>query len=228
MTPALEPLFDPDADFAALAAASGSFLRDQGLGPLADALPHIPSDAGLPGPEFPFRLVLPPTSLQAVHVAAMVQALAATPLKGIDEAEQYTEPYAPSPQELAAIENRARPCGAYLLSLDPEDFAQDRRGLTAPAVRKWLEAAGCHSLTALEYLILQRIFLDHYGDHRFDYYGASVDDTRWMWLPDSVLGDTTFMGYWNPGRSRVELSACKTGSKNPRKGVYVTRILPLP
>jgi hypothetical protein len=204
--------------------ASSEFLRSLGLDELAQAVPATAVDSDT-GDGFSFRFGFPPLAAQRATATALVAATAGSPLGGLPPNEQYTEPYAPSAEELAGMEHSNRPDGAYLLHLRPEGVADETRGLTAPAVRKALAPWGGTSLTALEYLVLQRVFATAYGDHRFDYYGSEVGDTQWMWLPDTTLGDKTFMAYWNPRQSRVELTACRTGSKNPRKGAHPTRIV---
>lgn len=233
MSEAYDDLFDPGASVERVATASERFFEDHSLSDLAAEI-QAKDEAGAPGAEtetgtahLPFRVCLPPAAIQRRHAARLVQALAARPLRAVDAAEQYSEPFAPSEDELGAIEDRARPEGRYLLALDPDEFRPELRGLTAPAIRKKLVAESRSSLTACEYLVVQRLMTAFYSDHRFDFYGSALDDTRWMWLPDSTLGDKTFMAYWNPGKRRVELSLCRTGSKNPRKGAYVTTIVPL-
>ena len=219
-----ESLFDPTVPIESIIVSSKAFFEANGLSRLAVAItthsaPATPVD-------LPFRFAFPAPGVQRAHGGDLVAALASAELDGIDNAEQYATPYAPSVEELPSIEDKGRPESPYLLAFDPEVFADELRGLTAPAIRKQLAAAEQTSLTALEYVVLQRIMTEYYGDHRFDYYGTDVENTRWMWLPDSKLGDKTFMGYWNPGKNRVELSLCRAGSKNPRKGAYKTRIYP--
>lgn len=117
-----------------------------------------------------------------------------------------------------------RPSGGYLLLLHADPRADDDlRGLTAPGLRRAL--ANSASLTVTEYLICRRAMLERHGDHRF--YDYAGDPSGWMWLADSSDGARTAMAYWNPSRARVEVTACRTGSKNPRKGARRARIIPL-
>ena len=216
--------FDGKADSGSIMAASAALLRTLGLGNLANEVPEVNPDSD-PGDGFTFRFGFPPLTVQTAAAESLVSKTAAAPLDELPEDQQYGEPYAPSADDFQRMEHSNRPDGAYLLHLRPEGVAPETRGLTAPSVRKALASWAGTSLTALEYLVVQRVFATAYGDHRFDYYGSAVDDTQWMWLPDSKLGDKTFMAYWNPKQSRVELTACRTGSKNPRKGAHPTRIV---
>jgi hypothetical protein len=216
--------FNGNAESGSIMAASAAFLRSLDLGELANAVPEAAPNSDT-GDGFSFRFGFPPMAAQTEAAQALVAKTAAAPLEALPEEQQYGEPYAPSAEDFQAMEHSNRPEGAYLLHLRPEGVAPETRGLTAPAVRKALASWAGTSLTALEYLVLQRVFATAYGDHRFDNYGSEVDDTQWMWLPDSKLGDKTFMAYWNPKQSRVELTACRTGSKNARKGAHPTRIV---
>jgi hypothetical protein len=107
--------------------------------------------------------------------------------------------------------------------LRPEGADDDLRGLTAPALRKVLgHDAG---LTIGEYLVVQRAMFERHGDHRFDDYVG--DPSGWMWLADSMVGERTAMAYWYGPKRRIEVTACKTGSKNVRKGARRARVIPL-
>jgi hypothetical protein len=224
MNDQVNAFFDARANAASVMTASAEFFRSLGLAELADGVPSNAAESDT-GDGFSFRFGFPPLAAQSEASARLVEATAGTRLDGLSGMEQYGEPYAPSAEEFAAMEHSNRPEGAYLLQLRPDGVAPETRGLTAPAVRKALAEWGGASLTALEYLVIQRVFAAAYGDHRFDYYGSAVDDTQWMWLPDTKLGDKTFMAYWNPKKSRVELTACRTGSKNPRNGAHPTRVV---
>jgi hypothetical protein len=224
MNEAVSVFFDATADSGSIMAASAAFFRSLELGELAEALAEAAPDSD-PGDGFSFRFGFPPLALQTAAAQELVTKTAAAPLEDLPAEQQYGEPYAPSADDFRRMEHSNRPEGAYLLHLRPDGVAPETRGLTAPAVRKALASWAGTSLNALEYLIVQRVFAAAYGDHRFDYYGSGVDDTQWMWLPDSKFGDKTFMAYWNPKQSRVELTACRTGSKNPRKGAHPTLIV---
>lgn len=118
------------------------------------------------------------------------------------------------------------PSGSYLLLIRSDASEDDDlRGLTAPALRKQLASAQDTTLTAHEYVVLQRCFYEQHGDHRFDDYQG--DPPGWMWLADTEVGDRTAMADWYAPNGRVDVTACKTGSKNPRKGARRTRIIPL-
>lgn len=117
-----------------------------------------------------------------------------------------------------------RPDGSYLIILDDE-IAHWSRGLTAPALSRALREHDRTGLSALEYLILQRRSFEIFGDHRFADYTATL--SGWTWLPASTSGPLHAMAYYYDKTDRVEISACKSGSKNPRKGAYTVQVIPL-
>lgn len=117
-----------------------------------------------------------------------------------------------------------RPDGPYLVILD-NVIADWSRGLTAPALNRALREHNRTGLSVLEYLIVQRRSFEVLGDHRFDDYTGS--SCGWTWLPASTSGPLHAMAYYYDRTDHVEISACKSGSKNPRKGAYTTQVVPL-
>lgn len=161
---------------------------------------------------FTDALVMPPVDWQQEHRAELAAAFAGSSGWGV--------PYV----EVGDMAPVARPEGCYVLLLHPDSRTDDDlRGLSAPALRKALGADRC--LTVTEYLVVQRAYFERHGDHRFDDYTAQ--QPGWMWLADSTDGARTAMAYWNGAKQRVEVTACKTGSKNPRKGARRCRIVAL-
>lgn len=116
-----------------------------------------------------------------------------------------------------------RPEGPYVLELAPT-IPDWSRGLTASGLRAVLAQRGLSGLTVFEYLVLQRRAYEVNGDHRFDDYVGSPPG--WSWLPASSSGPLLAMAYYYAANGRVEVSACKAGSKNPRKGSHVVTVVP--
>ncbi|MGF1595568.1 MAG: hypothetical protein ACFCVK_01330 [Acidimicrobiales bacterium] len=100
-------------------------------------------------------LLMPPTVWQQEHLAQLVAAFAA--------GDGWDAPFV----EIGGLVPAGRPAAAYVLLLRPDPRSDDDlRGLTAPAVRKALGADAC--LTVNEYLVVQRLMFERFGDHRFD------------------------------------------------------------
>lgn len=160
---------------------------------------------------FTDALLMPPAAWQQDHLADLAATFAA--------GDGWDAPYV----DVDGLGPTGRPDGPYVLLLRPDATTDDDlRGLTAPVLRKALGTDSC--LTITEYLVVQRTLFERYGDHRFDDYAAEA--SGWMWLPNSTDGTRTAMAYWNGAKGRVEVTACKTGSKNPRKGARRTRVVP--
>ncbi len=161
---------------------------------------------------FTDAVVMPDAAWVDAHLAELIAALA--------HADEWGEPYV----GVDGAESLRRPDGPYLLLLHSDASSDaDLAGLTLSALRKALGDET--TLTAGEYLVVQRAMFGHHGDHRFDDYQASP--SGWMWLADTAVDDRTAMAYWYDPKARVELSACKQGSKNARKGARRSRIVAL-
>ncbi|HEX9796242.1 MAG TPA: hypothetical protein VGA52_04560 [Anaerolineales bacterium] len=215
--------------------ASRLFFEEHGLPDSANALPEQVNPS--PDEEAALRralkagldlgFVLPPPSAQLEQAPKLLEATAVAELAGLPEGEQYQPPFSPVDDLLTSSEVRNRTEAAYLLRIGGNGYPDETRGRTGPQIDKLFREKDWTSLTFPEYLVLQRRSAEEHQDHRFDYYGRTVEDTQWMWLVDSRQGEGTFMGYWNPGKSRVELGWCKIGSKNPRKDAHPTVVVPL-
>lgn len=201
----LDALVDFSADVAARAgfgaplASSAAQAVGSRLAPLIDA-------------GFTEALVMPPADWQAANVERIVDVFA--------RGDGWSAPYI----DVEGLVPVGRPTGTYVLLIhhDPQ-VDDDLRGLTAPQLRRLVGEDRC--LTVTEYLIVQRLLFERDGDHRFDDY--SSEPSGWMWLAGSTDGTHTAMGYWNGSKARIEVTRCKVGSKNPRKGARRCRIIDL-
>ena len=201
-------------DVAELMAYSAGLFEDAGLdAPLSGALDDASADLLERAIAEGFReaIALPAASWQHEHVNALASAFAS----GGD----WEAPYL----DVDGAEPLGRPEGSYVLLLRPGPADEELRGLTAPALRKALGQDA--SLTVEEYLVVQHAMFGHHADHRFDDYLG--EPPGWMWLADSTVGDRTAMAYWYGPKRRIEVTACRTGSKNPRKGARRCRVVPL-
>lgn len=197
------------ASVAAVWEHSRRWWRDHGLTGIADALGTPPGVTDLP-PDDGIGFAFPPASVQRAHLPALL-ALAT-----------YDAPAAVATDLLDGALDR--PGHPYLLTLPADRLPEWTRGHTAPALRAELAARGYSGLTVPEYLVLQRQSFDTHGDHRFDSYTG--DAPGWTWLPASTHGPLVGMAYYEPRAGHVQIAACKTGSKNPRKGAHIARVLP--
>jgi hypothetical protein len=216
-------------------AVSQTFFNEHNLGMLADELPsaaQFAKDAEMKleiarksGLEIAF--VFPPLALQKAHMADLIQRLAAAPANGAAEEQQFSEPWVQDLKGLQEAETRSRPLGPYLLMYRRGPFPDETRNLTAVQLDKLFARNGWTSLTAPEYLVLQRLAFEENGDHRFDNYVSNVVPSQWMWLLDSRVAKGVVMAYWNSGKHRIEIGWCKENNKNQRRGAHPTMVVEL-
>lgn len=234
--PALEPVVLPRVpDLANAIQKSRIFYASHHLAHLAAAIPGagafddgareaIAQAAGVGLDEL---VVFPPMALQRESFAALVRQLAGAPAPGLAGESQYAEPFVFQPERLKEFEARGRPTGAYVLAITSGPMRPETMGRNAAALEALLASWGCASLTAMEYLVLQRWRAEQHGDHRFD--TNAPPGAQWQWLLDSREGLGTkaryAMGNWNPKLRRVELGVCGTDGADLRKGVHATRVV---
>lgn len=186
---------------------SAEWWREHGFDSLSESLAAEDFDHHSDGSGGAF--VFPPLAQQQ-EFAATIAALGA-----------YSEP-ARIDFDLA-LSVADRPTGPYLLELAPS-IPDWSRGLTASGLRAALAERSLSGLTVFEYLVLQRRAYQVHGDHRFDDYVGTPPG--WTWLSASTSGPLVAMAYYYAATGRVEISACKAGSKNPRKGSHVVTVVP--
>ncbi|TFD31141.1 hypothetical protein [Cryobacterium cryoconiti] len=179
--------------------------RDHGLQSFADALGE-PAPITLSGGESCF--VFPPVSMQLEGMPQLV------------ELANYDQPCRIQSEMLSASTDRPNRPYALVLSHGIPEWT---RGLTSAGLRTALLEHRVLGLSVPEYLSLQRRAFEVFEDHRFDDYTG--DPAGWTWLPASTAGPLWGMGYYNSLKGQLEVSACKAGSKNPRKGAHICRIV---
>ena len=219
-------------DAGAVLDTSRAFYREHGLAAWADALPdaaQLPPDLGgrlrlAAERGFTEGVAFPAPSVQAASLPGLIEAMAARTAPGVPQEEQYAEPYASA---LDGMQPRNRPDGPYILLYSAGPFPPETRNKSIPQLDRLFAERGWDALTVPEYLVLQRLALLRNGDHSFDLYTGDSERSQWMWLLDTRLPGGCVQGYWNPGKRRVELGACKAGSKNERRGAHPTLVVPM-
>lgn len=236
-TPAFvrKPLVIAGLDINEVVDESRSFFESHGLVSLSRAIPYL---CLVPKPDeerieealnegLTRAFVFPGFTSQKMALLEMAKALATAPVSSLETKHQYTAPWVQEPMVMSKAKIVNRPTGPYLMLFSPEGIQPETRGLTGSQLRKLLLERKRASMTAFEYLILQRQSAIAFGDHRFDDNTAPGDACQWMWLPDSTTERGYTTGNWNPARRRVELGCCAEGAANPRKGAHLTMIVPL-
>ena len=230
-----KPLVIAGLDINEVVDESRSFFESHGLVSLSRAIPYL---CLVPKPDeerieealnegLTRAFVFPGFTSQKMALLEMAKALATAPVATLETKHQYTAPWVQEPMVMSKAKIVNRPTGPYLMLFSPEGIQPETRGLTGSQLRKLLLERKRASMTAFEYLILQRQSAIAFGDHRFDDNTAPGDACQWMWLPDSTTERGYTTGNWNPARRRVELGCCAEGAANPRKGAHLTMIVPL-
>jgi hypothetical protein len=172
-------------------------------------------------------LAFPPTAVQRATFWRLVDAMAHGAIMVEGKELPYAEPFLGAIEEIAVADPRNRPEGAYILCYSSGSYPEETRNLNAPQSAKLFAAKGWTSMTASEYLVLQRVQAGHYGDHRWhDYFGDDYPAQR-QWLLDTHVPQGCAAAYWNGRTNQLSIYACKVGSKNPKRGTHPTRIIPL-
>lgn len=239
-----EPLFpiappsgQRDVDLATAIQKSRMFFAGHGLGALASAIPsagEFPPEASAAIEEahsigLDDVFVFPPVSLQRDSLDHLVHRLATTNSDRLVGDQQYGQPWLYQPESLKAFEIHGRPPGAYALCFYSGAFPPGTSGKDAAELREWLDQRRCTSLTVYEYLVLQRLRAEQYGDHRFDLNSKDAG-AQWHWLLDMSQGEGKDakcpMAGWNAKMRRIELGWCGPRDLSPGKGTHATRTVP--
>jgi hypothetical protein len=187
-------------DFPAVVKASRRFYKEHDLTLWAKAIPRRPSPAHdvetlLEQADkcgFSAAFAFPPFALQQQTVERLVDACARQPSPRLPDNQQYRQPF--------LADNWSRVANGRILQRD-RDLGDRTRGAyvflftSAPLANCWgktgkqiaeqFQARGWHGLTVFEYLVLQRVFAETFGDHRF--FAAPEDPSgHWLWLIDSM------------------------------------------
>jgi len=226
-----------DVDLATAIQKSRMFFATHGLGALASAIPTASDfpqeahaaieDAHAVGLDDVF--VFPPVALQRTSLDHLAHKLAAAHCDRLESDQQYSQPWIYQPEALKTFDVLGRPAGAYALCFHSSPFPAATLGKDADELREWLTQRRCASLTAYEYLVLQRLKAEQHADHRF-YLNAKTPASQWHWLLDMSLGHgkdaKVPMAGWNSKLRRIDLGWCGPRDTDPAKGTVATRIVP--
>jgi hypothetical protein len=226
-----------DVDLATAIQKSRMFFATHGLGALASAIPTASDfpqeahaaieDAHAVGLDDVF--VFPPVALQRTSLDHLVHKLAAAHGDRLESDQQYSQPWIYQPEALKTFDVHGRPAGAYALCFHSSPFPAATLGKDADELREWLTQRRSASLTAYEYLVLQRLKAEQHADHRFDL-NAKTPTSQWHWLLDMSLGHgkdaKVPMAGWNPKLRRIDLGWCGPRDTDPAKGTIATRVVP--
>lgn len=229
----------PGFDFPAIVRASRRFYRDRGLLDWARAVPRCPMPAGDVEPTlaqaqragFDEAFAFPPHDLQMATLDRLVDACARRPSARLPDNVQYRDPFladdwtsTPNGRVLQRADDLGvRRDGPYVLLLSTRPLA-NCWGKTGKQIGEQFDAKSWRGLTAPEYLVLQRVFAERYGDHRF--LSAPEDpEAHWLWLIDTMTETSCTVAY---GSARgINLQATNVNNRESKRAALAGVLVPL-
>lgn len=210
----------PPRDAVAAIRAARAFYRGHGLNEWAAALPARAARVRLPRRDgFDAAFAFPPVPVQLATQTLLFETLGTRPVRRLDAARQYGEPWVSDLGGLRRCAPRNRPLGPYVLLFRAAGPPSETLGLKAAAIESRFGNAGWAGLTLPEYLVLQRVATEAAGDHHFD--------AREQWLLDAGPEDARCAALWNPDARRIEVRFARMDQAVPGRGAHPALIVPM-
>ncbi len=215
-------------DVADSARASRAFYRRHHLAELADLIPKKPTVSSSLV-EFGIRsgfycaFAFPGWQALQTHFERLVEQTARVGSDRLADNQQYRPPVLTNVVQrengLAGREN-----GPYLLLFSPAP-QENCWGKTAGQIEEQFQARGWQGLTVPEYLVLQRVFAEQYGDHRFHEEPLDASGGHWLWLIDSMNENECSAAMSRGGV--VNVQAVSRGNRDSRRAALAAVVVPL-
>jgi hypothetical protein len=187
-------------DFPAIVKASRRFYKEHDLAAWAKAIPRRPAPARdiealleqADKSGFHAGFAFPPFQLQQQSFDRLVDACARQPSPRLPDNQQYRPPFladnwsrVANGKVLQREHDLGERAGGPYIFLFADAPLTNCWGKTGKQIVEQFQARGWHGLTVFEYLVLQRVFAETYGDHRF--FAVPEDPSgHWLWLIDSM------------------------------------------
>jgi hypothetical protein len=228
-------------DVAACVKTSRRFYRDHELPDWAHAIPkdgaiRPPHDSALAQAEkagFTIGFAFPPFALQLEQLEPLIEATARRPAAPLPDSQQYSGDVFLSDEWSRTANGKvlqrtdelgARTDGVYLYVFSPMPFAT-AWGRTGRQIQEVFYARGWQGLTVPEYFVLQRVFSERFGDHRFF---EEIQDDRpahSLWLIDSM--HATDCSVVVGSARQINVQACKANNRDSRRATVAGLVVPL-
>jgi hypothetical protein len=185
------------------------------------ARPKVPHTTGLDA-----AFLFPSVPVQVATVTLLFETLGTRSVRRIADGDQYREPWVSDLHSLRMSTPRRRPVGPYLLIFRSRGLPPETVGVAPDILTDRFREAGHTGLTIPEYLVLQRLALEAWGDHRFD-----APDTRAgpqaQWLLDAGAPGEHVAAQWRPPTQRLELRFVSPAAADAAYGAHPTVVVPL-
>jgi hypothetical protein len=225
-------------DFPAIVKTSRRFYKTHDLADWARAVPRSPTPAGDVEPllehalahGFTTGFAFPPFDVQRRSFEKLVDACARQPSALLQDNQQYRPPFLsdnwsrePNGRVLQRDTDFGERNASYVFLFTTRPLA-NCWGKTGKQIAEQFHAKGWHGLTVYEYLVLQRVFAENNGDHRF-FSEPEDPSSHWLWLIDS-MNDTDCSVALGNARG-INIQATGNGNRDSKRAAIAGVIVPL-
>jgi hypothetical protein len=213
---------------------SRAFFEDVLLPRIADYMPmwldpteemHRAANRAL-GAGFTSAVMFPPVKRQILDFHLGVIQMLTEPLEDLNADAQYADPVVETVDAFKQAASLNRPDGPYCLFMLSGAYPAETREKSPNDLRLLFAERGWSSLTAFEYMAIQRIRAARTGDHGFDRNGPMGQP---MWLLDTVGADGgTGRAFWDTASRSVHLGFGDSENLEAGFGAHPTLVVEMP
>ena len=178
------------------------------------------------GAGFTSSMMFPSVKRQQLDFRLAIIQLITEPLQEIDETLQYADPLVRDMETLKQAAALNRPDGPYCLFMLSGAYPAETRGKSPDELRTMFAERGWVSLTAFEYMAIQRVRAARTQEHGFDRNGPMGQP---MWLLDTQVKDGgTAFGFWDTASRSVNLGWAASDAPLEKFGAHPAIVVPIP
>lgn len=178
------------------------------------------------GAGFTASMMFPPVKRQQLDFRLGIIQLLNEPIDDMDAALQYAESVVQDMETLKQARTLNRPDGPYCLFMLSGAYPAETRGKSPDDLRALFAERRWTSLTAFEYMAIQRVRAVHTREHGFDRNGPMGQP---MWLLDTLVEPRgTAYGFWDTAARAVNLGWAQSDESMDRFGAHPAMIVEIP
>lgn len=178
------------------------------------------------GAGFTASMMFPSVKRQQLDFRLAIIQLLNEPIEDMDEALQYVDSVVQDMETLKNAQTLNRPEGPYCLFMLSGAYPAETRGKSPDDLRALFAERHWVSLTAFEYMSIQRVRAAHTREHGFDRNGPMGQP---MWLLDTLVDPRgTAYGFWDTATRAVNLGWSPSDEPMDRFGAHPALIVEIP
>jgi hypothetical protein len=178
------------------------------------------------GAGFTAAMMFPPVKRQLLDFHLGVVQLLTEPVDGMPDAGQYADPLVESLEAFKQARTLNRPESPYCLFMLSGAYPAETRGRSPDDLRTLFADRGWASLSAFEYMAIQRLRAQRTLDHGFDRNGQMGQP---MWLLDTLMADGgTAYGFWDVASRAIHLGAAPSDVPREQFGAHPAIVVAVP